>query len=189
VEGNLKMSDPRAPGRAGGLRQGGYLGLGSNEGDRLANLRAAREALARKGVEPVASSSVYETAPQGEVTDQPDFLNACLRIRTELEPEALLDVCKEVERELGRAAGGVRHGPRPIDVDVLLLNNVEHRSGRLTLPHAEVAARRFVIEPLLELDPELRLPGGRPLKELLPAVLDQRVTPHAGGSWRSQVER
>ena len=68
-----------------------------------------------------ARSSVYETAPQGEVLDQPDFLNACLRIETELDPEALLDVCKEVERELGREPGGPRHGPRPVDVDLLLL--------------------------------------------------------------------
>jgi 2-amino-4-hydroxy-6-hydroxymethyldihydropteridine diphosphokinase len=133
----------------------------------------------------LASSSVYETAPQGEVTDQPDFLNACLEIRTDLDPEALLDVCKEVERELGRSAGGVRHGPRPIDVDLLLLGDREHRSERLTLPHEEIATRRFVLEPLLELDPELRLPDGRALEGLLPAVLDQRVTPHAGGSWRS----
>jgi 2-amino-4-hydroxy-6-hydroxymethyldihydropteridine diphosphokinase len=139
-------------------------------------------------VEPEASSSVYETAPQGEVTDQPDFLNACLRIGTDLDAEALLDVCKQVERELGRSPGGVRHGPRPIDVDVLLLGDLEHRSGRLTLPHAEIATRRFVLEPLLELDPELRLPSGTPLRELLPAVLDQRVTPHAGGSWRREVE-
>jgi 2-amino-4-hydroxy-6-hydroxymethyldihydropteridine diphosphokinase len=129
-----------------------------------------------------ASSSVYETAPQGEVTDQRDFLNACLRIRTQLDPEALLEVCKEVERELGREPGGIRHGPRPIDVDLLLLGDVEHRSERLTLPHPEVATRRFVLEPLLELDSELRLPEGTPLRELLPAVLDQRVTPHAGGS-------
>jgi 2-amino-4-hydroxy-6-hydroxymethyldihydropteridine diphosphokinase len=134
-------------------------------------------------VEPVASSSVYETAPQGEVTDQPDFLNACLRVRTALGPEQLLDACKEVERELGREPGGVRHGPRPIDVDVLLLGDVEHRSERLTLPHAEVATRRFVLEPLLELDPALRLPDGTPLRDLLPAVLDQPVTPHKGGSW------
>jgi 2-amino-4-hydroxy-6-hydroxymethyldihydropteridine diphosphokinase len=162
----------------------GYLGLGSNEGDRLANLRAARDALGRHGVEVVASSSVYETAPQGEVTDQPDFLNACLEIRTELGPEALLELCKRVERELGRVGGGVRHGPRPIDVDLLLLGDLEQRSERLTLPHAEVASRRFVLEPLLELDPDLRLPGGPVLRELLPAVANQRVTPHAGGSWR-----
>jgi 2-amino-4-hydroxy-6-hydroxymethyldihydropteridine diphosphokinase len=118
------------------------------------------------------------------VTDQPDFLNACVRARTELGPEALLDVCKEVEREIGREPGGVRHGPRLIDVDVLLLGDVVHRSERLTLPHAEVATRRFVLEPLLELDPDLRLPGGPPLRELLSGVLDQRVTPHAGGSWQ-----
>ena len=167
----------------------GYLGLGSNQGDRLANLRAACDALGGHGVEVLASSSMYETAPQGEVTDQPDFLNACLQIRTALGPEELLDASKAVERELGRTPGGVRHGPRPIDVDVLLLDDLEHRSERLTLPHAEVGTRRFVLEPLLELDPELRLPGGTPLKDLLPGVLDQRVTPHAGGSWQSQVER
>jgi 2-amino-4-hydroxy-6-hydroxymethyldihydropteridine diphosphokinase len=161
----------------------GYVGLGSNEGDRLANLRAARSALGRHGIEVLASSSVYETAPQGEVTDQPDFLNACLKIRTSLGPEQLLDACKAVERELGRVPGGPRHGPRPIDVDVLLLGDLEHRSERLTLPHAEVTSRRFVLEPLLELDPHLTLPGGAPLARYLDAVAGQRVerTPHAGG--------
>jgi len=162
----------------------GYLGLGSNEGDRLANLRAARAALRRDGIEVLASSSVYETAPQGQVTDQPDFLNACLLIRTELGPEALLDVCKAVERELGRAAGGVRHGPRPIDVDVLMLGELEHGSERLTLPHVEVTSRRFVLEPLLELDPELALPDGTRLADRLPDVADQpveRVVPPAWG--------
>jgi 2-amino-4-hydroxy-6-hydroxymethyldihydropteridine diphosphokinase len=153
----------------------GYLGLGSNEGDRLANLSAARGALERRGIEVTGASSVYETAPQGEVTDQADFLNACLRIRTELEPEQLLDACKQVERELGRESGGVRHGPRPIDVDVLLLGGREHRSERMTLPHAEVASRRFVLEPLLELDPDLELPDGTRLAERLAAVADQRV--------------
>jgi len=127
----------------------GYLGLGSNEGDRLANLRAAREALAER-LEVVGASSVYETAPQGEVLDQPDFLNAVLAIETELAPLELLDACKAVERELGRTAGGVRHGPRPIDVDVLALGDVRLQAERLTLPHPEVAARRFVLEPLVE---------------------------------------
>ena len=115
----------------------GYLGLGSNVGDRRANLQAAVEELWTHGVAVLASSSVYETEPVGEVPDQRAFLNACVRIETELEPEALLDVCKAVERALGRAPGGVRHGPRPIDVDVLLLGDVEHESERL---HA--AARR-----------------------------------------------
>ena len=153
----------------------GYLGLGSNEGDRLANLSAARAALERHGIEVTGASSVYETAPQGEVTDQADFLNACLRIRTELEPEQLFDACKQVERELGREPGGVRHGPRPIDVDLLLLGEGEYRSERLTLPHAEVTSRRFVLEPLLELDPDLQLPDGTRLAERLAEVAKQRV--------------
>ncbi len=155
----------------------GYLGLGSNEGDRLGNLRAARAALARRGIRVTAASSVYETAPQGEVLDQPDFLNACLRIETELGPEELLDVCKAVERELGRAPARRRHGPRPIDVDVLLLDDVAWRSERLTLPHPEVTRRRFVLEPLLELDSGLTLPGGAPLSEAAERVADQRVKP------------
>lgn len=153
----------------------GYLGLGSNEGDRLENLRAARDALGRHGVEVLASSSVYETAPQGELTDQADFLNACLRVRTELGPDELLDASKAVERELGREPGGPRHGPRPIDVDVLLLGDLEHRSERLSLPHPEVTSRRFVLEPLLELDPGLALPDGTPLAPRLDAVSDQPV--------------
>jgi 2-amino-4-hydroxy-6-hydroxymethyldihydropteridine diphosphokinase len=160
VEGSLKL---------------GYLGLGSNEGDRLYNLRAARDSLPAHGVAVVAASSVYETAPQGEVLDQPDFLNACLCIRTALGPEELLDAAKAVERDLGRAAGGVRHGPRPIDVDVLLLADLAYSSDRLTLPHREVTSRRFVLEPLLELDPALALPDGTPLAGALDAVLDQPV--------------
>ena len=167
----------------------GYLGLGSNEGDRLANLRAAREALGGHGIEVTGSSSVYETAPQGEVTEQADFLNACLQIRTELEPEQLLDACKSVERELGRAPGGVRHGPRPIDVDVLLLGEHELRSERLTLPHAEVTSRRFVLEPLLELEPQLALPDGTRVADRLPQLADQRVTRLAPPGWGVSPKR
>jgi 2-amino-4-hydroxy-6-hydroxymethyldihydropteridine diphosphokinase len=162
----------------GSLSQGGqvgYLGLGSNEGDRLGNLRAARAALVRHAVAVEATSSVYETAPQGEVLDQPDFLNAALRVRTALGPEELLDAAKAVERDLGREPGGLRHGPRPIDVDVLLLGDLEYSSARLSLPHREVTSRRFVLEPLLELDPELALPDGTPLASQLDAVRDQAV--------------
>jgi 2-amino-4-hydroxy-6-hydroxymethyldihydropteridine diphosphokinase len=158
-----------------GSLRAGYLGLGSNEGDRLGNLRAARDALGGHEVEVLAASSVYETAPQGEVLDQPDFLNACLRVRTELGPEELLDAVKAVERELGREPGGVRHGPRPIDIDVLLLGDREFRSERLSLPHREVLSRRFVLEPLLELDPELALPDGTRLAPALDALRDQPV--------------
>jgi len=153
----------------------GYLGLGSNEGDRLDNLHRARDRLAGEGVRVLAASSVYETAPQGEVTQQPDFLNACLAIETDLAPEELLETCKRVERALGRSDPGERHGPRPIDIDLLLLGGLEHGSQRLTLPHPELTARRFVLEPLLELDPELELPDGTPLLRLLPRVGEQRV--------------
>jgi 2-amino-4-hydroxy-6-hydroxymethyldihydropteridine diphosphokinase len=145
----------------------GYLGLGSNVGERRANLQAAADALPAHGIEVLASSSVYETEPVGEVLDQRSFFNACLQIRTDLEPESLLDACKAVERALGRAPGGVRHGPRPIDVDVLLLGDREHRSERLSLPHAEVTSRRFVLVPLLELDPEIQVPGRGPAAEAL----------------------
>jgi 2-amino-4-hydroxy-6-hydroxymethyldihydropteridine diphosphokinase len=154
----------------------GYLGLGSNQGDRLGMLRAARASLERHEVTVTASSSVYETAPQGEVLDQPDFLNACVRIETELAPEPLLEVCKQVERELGREPVGPRHGPRPVDVDLLLLGGLEQRSERLVLPHPDITARRFVLEPLLELDPRLALPDGTELAGALDRVADQRVT-------------
>jgi 2-amino-4-hydroxy-6-hydroxymethyldihydropteridine diphosphokinase len=153
----------------------GYLGLGSNVGDRLANLLAAVEALNERGVRVLARSSVYETAPQGEILDQPDFLNAAVEIDAELGPEELLDVCKEVERALGREAGKPRHSPRPIDVDLLLLDEIEWVSDRLTLPHPEVTSRRFVLEPLLELDPDLALPNGRRLADALPPLMEQPV--------------
>jgi 2-amino-4-hydroxy-6-hydroxymethyldihydropteridine diphosphokinase len=153
----------------------GYLGLGSNQGDRLGNLRAARAALERAGVAVTASSSVYDTEPQGEAVGQADFLNACLRIETELDPERLLATCKAVERELGRAPGGARHAARPIDVDVLLLGERAHSSERLTIPHPELRSRRFVLEPLLELDPALELPDGTPLASELATLGEQRV--------------
>ena len=142
----------------------GYLGLGSNVGDRRANLQAAAAGLPRRGVRVLGSSSVYETEPVGQVTDQPEFLNACLRVATELEPEPLLEACKAIEREGGRESAGPRHGPRPIDVDLLLLDDVQLRTERLELPHREVTSRRFVLVPLLELDPDLRLPDGTRLE-------------------------
>jgi 2-amino-4-hydroxy-6-hydroxymethyldihydropteridine diphosphokinase len=148
----------------------GHLGLGSNVGDRRAHLQAAVDALPAHGVQVLASSAVYDTEPVGEVLDQPEFLNACLRIETELGPEELLDACKAVERDLGREPGGPRHGPRPIDVDVLLLGDLTHASERLRLPHPEAASRRFVLVPLLELDPDLATPDGTRLAEALAAL-------------------
>jgi 2-amino-4-hydroxy-6-hydroxymethyldihydropteridine diphosphokinase len=148
----------------------GYLGLGSNVGDRRGHLLDAVGALPDHGVKVLASSSVYETEPVGLVLDQRDFYNACLRIETAHGPEQLLDACKAVERGLGREPGGVRHGPRPIDVDVLLLGEERFESDRLTLPHPEVVSRRFVLVPLLELDPGLMLPDGRALTDALAAL-------------------
>jgi 2-amino-4-hydroxy-6-hydroxymethyldihydropteridine diphosphokinase len=145
----------------------GFLGVGSNVGDRRSHLEAAVAALPAHGVNVLASSSVYETEPVGLVLDQREFYNACLRVDTDHGPDELLAACKMVERERGREPGGVRHGPRPIDVDVLLLDELEYTSERLTLPHPEVTSRRFVLVPLLELDPGLALPDGRRLKDAL----------------------
>jgi 2-amino-4-hydroxy-6-hydroxymethyldihydropteridine diphosphokinase len=145
----------------------GYLGLGSNLGDREGRISGAIAALGRRGVEVDAVSGLYETEPVGEVLDQPDFLNAAARVRTELDPEQLLDASKAVEVEAGRVFGGPRHGPRPIDVDLLLLGDLELETERLTIPHPEISTRRFVLVPLLELDPELALPDGTRLADLL----------------------
>jgi 2-amino-4-hydroxy-6-hydroxymethyldihydropteridine diphosphokinase len=112
-------------------------------------------------------SSLYETEPVGEFLDQPDFLNAAVRIRTAMGPEDLLDVCKAIEVEHGRVFGGPRHGPRPIDLDLLMLGDVEMSGERLSLPHPEITSRRFVLEPLLELDPSLSLPDGTRLSDAL----------------------
>jgi 2-amino-4-hydroxy-6-hydroxymethyldihydropteridine diphosphokinase len=175
------------------VRRTGYLGLGSNVGDREGHLRAAIRLLAEHGVEVDAVSSIYETEPVGEILDQPDFLNAVARIGAELEPERLLDLCKAIEAEQGRMFGGPRHGPRPLDVDLLLLGDLELRSERLTLPHPEVTSRRFVLLPLLELDPGLALPDGTRLADALAALgpgqradrmgmLDISGSSQAGGS-------
>jgi 2-amino-4-hydroxy-6-hydroxymethyldihydropteridine diphosphokinase len=154
----------------------GYVGVGSNQGDREGLLRAAIQAL-RERVEVEAISSTYETEPVGEVLDQADFLNAAVRIRTELEPEELLAACKAIELQQGRDPEAPRHSPRPVDLDVLLLGDLELASERLTIPHPELASRRFVLEPLLELDPELTLPDGTSLAAALAALPEgeQRV--------------
>jgi 2-amino-4-hydroxy-6-hydroxymethyldihydropteridine diphosphokinase len=144
----------------------GYLGLGSNVGERRANLQAAVDALPAHGVQVLASSSTYDTDPVGEVLDQPSVLNAAVRIETTLGPEELLDACKAVERELGRERS-IRHGPRSIDVDLLLLGNEAYASERLTLPHKQATSRRFVLIPLLELDSGLRTPDGTRLADCL----------------------
>jgi 2-amino-4-hydroxy-6-hydroxymethyldihydropteridine diphosphokinase len=138
----------------------GLLGLGSNVGDRRLHLQEAVDALPTAGVRVLAASSVYDTDPVGEVLDQPSFLNACLAVETELGPLELLDAVKRLERVLGRRDADVRHGPRAIDIDVLLLGELELRHERMSLPHEQLLNRRFVLIPALELYFGLVVPGG-----------------------------
>ena len=138
------------------------------------------DALAAHGVAVRRSSATYDTDPVGDVLDQPAFLNACLEVETALDRGELLDACNAVERERGRAAEGapgyVRGGPRPLDVDVLLLGDAPYASERLRLPHPQVLARRFVLVPLLELDFDLAVPGGGRLSDALARLpLDEGV--------------
>lgn len=147
----------------------GLIGLGSNVGERDAHLQAALDALHAAGVHVLASSSLYDTDPVGEVLDQPSFLNACLKVETELEPIALLDTVKELERQLGRERG-IRHGPRVIDIDILLLGDLQLRHERMILPHEQLLNRRFVLVPALELDFECSTPDGRRLSDALASL-------------------
>jgi 2-amino-4-hydroxy-6-hydroxymethyldihydropteridine diphosphokinase len=159
----VTASSQRGPARPG------LLGLGSNVGDRRALLQAAVDALPAADVEVIASSSTYDTDPVGEIADQPSFLNACLSVRTTLAPLELLDAVKRIEVDLGRL-GGVRHGPRAIDIDVLTLDAMTVEHERMTLPHEQLLTRRFVLIPALELDFAMTLPDGRRLADAL-AVL------------------
>jgi len=159
----------------------GLLGLGSNVGDRRAQLQAAIDALPGAGVSVLVCSSVYDTDPVGEVPDQASFLNACVRVETSLEPLELLDVVKDLERALGRAAGGVRQGPRVIDIDILLLGDVILSHARMTLPHEQLLVRRFVLIPALELDFELAAPSGVRLADALAELPLEEGVRWAGG--------
>jgi len=159
------------PARPQRVARTGLLGLGSNVGERREHLQGAVLALPGAGVQVLASSSTYDTDPVGEVLDQRSFLNACLAVRTELEPLELLAAVKELERRLGRSAGQRRHGPRTIDIDILLLGDLQLNHELMTLPHEQLLARRFVLIPALELDLELATPVGERLADAL-ATLD-----------------
>lgn len=159
-----------------------YLALGGNLGDRAASLRAARERLEQGGVHIAPCSSLYETEPWG-VADQPRFLNAVCRGRTELAPAALLALIKRIEAEMGRTPT-VRYGPRPIDIDILLYDEQQLATPELTIPHPRLHERAFVLVPLAEIAPGLRLPGSaRTVRELLEALGEtgdvRRVGPFA----------
>jgi 2-amino-4-hydroxy-6-hydroxymethyldihydropteridine diphosphokinase len=144
-----------------------YVGLGSNLGDRRGLLE---EALRRLGQDPavevVAVSSFRETEPVG-VVDQPPFLNAAAVLETDLEPRDLLERLLAVELELGRDRSVGRWGPRTVDLDLLLVGDLAVEEPGLTVPHPRLRERRFVLEPLLELDPALTLPDGTRLRDLL----------------------
>jgi 2-amino-4-hydroxy-6-hydroxymethyldihydropteridine diphosphokinase len=130
-----------------------YVGLGANLGDREAAIRAAAEQLGA-----VRLSTIRETEPWG-YEDQPRFLNAVAELETDLSPRALLDRLLEIERELGRTRDGPRWGPRTIDLDLLLYDDERLDEPGLTVPHPRLHERRFVLEPLAELDPGLEVPG------------------------------
>lgn len=129
-----------------------YIGLGSNQGDRLENLKRSMTLMAGRGIQIEAVSSVYETDPVGP--PQPDFLNAVCRVDTDLEPLELYRALKEIEALVGRRAGP-RWGPREIDLDLLLYEGVKIDDPELTVPHPEMANRAFVQIPLAEIAPEL----------------------------------
>ena len=150
-----------------------FVGLGSNLGEREETLREALTRLGElDGVALVAVSSFRETDPVGNV-DQPRFVNGAAEIETNLGPRELLDRLLEVERSLGRdRSREERWGPRTVDLDLLLYGDETVGEVGLEIPHPRLAERPFVLEPLLELDPELRLPDGRALRDLHPPELE-----------------
>jgi 2-amino-4-hydroxy-6-hydroxymethyldihydropteridine diphosphokinase len=157
-----------------------HVGLGSNLGDRLANLQRAVEILAATdGVAFLRSSRVYETDPVGP--PQPDYLNAVIEVATSLLPDALLAACLRVENEMGRVRAE-RWGPRVIDLDLLTYGRQSIDEPGLTVPHPRMHERLFVLAPLLELEADPPLPGGRTIRSLrlAPAALSG-VRPVAPG--------
>lgn len=144
-----------------------YIGIGSNLGERDVTIRDALELLAANPeLEVEAVSSIRETDPVG-VVDQPRFLNAAIRLATELAPGPLLERLLAVEQQLGRVRTEERYGPRTIDLDLLLYGDEIIDEPGLRVPHPRLAERRFVLEPLAELDPGLVVPGLGPIQALL----------------------
>ena len=153
-----------------------YLALGSNLGDRQANLHSAVEAMP-SAVNPVAVSTVYETPPWGYL-DQPAFLNQVIGAETSLEPLELLRYLKRLERKLGRKPG-VRYGPRLIDLDILLYDDLVFDDPQLVIPHPRLAERAFVLVPLAEIAPDLRHPVlGVSMTQLLAGLDTSGIKPY-----------
>lgn len=167
------------------MRQGGilsfvarvYLSLGSNLGDRWRHLQEGVQLLPHHGIVPVQISSVYETAPVGETPDPRPYLNVGLWAETPLEPLALLEAVKHIERQMGRPPDTGRWLPRTLDIDIILYENLRLETPKLTLPHPRMQTRAFVLIPLAELTPDLILPDGTPLQTLLqnPILKQQEV--------------
>jgi len=144
-----------------------YVGLGANLGDREATIRRAVELLAEQdGIEVQAVSNLRETDPVG-LENQPMFLNGAAALETTVAPRALLETLLRVERELGRVRDGVRFGPRPIDLDLLLYGDEVVDEPGLTIPHPRLHERAFALEPLAELDPTLAIPGHGRVSDVL----------------------
>jgi 2-amino-4-hydroxy-6-hydroxymethyldihydropteridine diphosphokinase len=153
-----------------------YIGLGANQGDPRKTFAAALAALTDvERCEFVAVSPLYLTAPVE--ADGPDFLNAVVALDTDLEPYGLLLHLQDIEFTLGRdrVRGEARNAPRLIDLDLLLLGRLVFASAPLTLPHPRLGQRAFVLKPLLDLAPEIEIPGLGLARELLPAVESQRA--------------
>ena len=154
-----------------------YLALGSNLGDRYANLQQAIRILERPAIEIARMSSVFETAPM-LLEDQPWFLNQVIEVKTSLFPRQLLHAAQDVERQLGRKRT-IANGPRSIDVDLLIYGRTVMTCDELTLPHPRMAERRFVLEPLAELAPRLKHPVlKRLMTDLLAATQSQNIKPY-----------
>jgi 2-amino-4-hydroxy-6-hydroxymethyldihydropteridine diphosphokinase len=141
------------------------LGLGANLGDRLATLQRAVDLLADEGVRAIASSRVWRTDPVGGPAGQPAYLNAVVRAETGLDVEDVLAAANRVETALGRTRD-VRWGPRTIDIDVLLYDDLQRTDPELTIPHPRMRERAFVVLPLLDIDPEPVLPDGTRVLDL-----------------------
>ncbi|MEO8049572.1 MAG: 2-amino-4-hydroxy-6-hydroxymethyldihydropteridine diphosphokinase [Acidobacteriota bacterium] len=151
-----------------------YIALGSNLGDRVANLLLAREQVVSPHVRLTRASSIYETAPR-EIVDQPWFLNQVVKAETTLFPRQLLARLLRIEQEMGRLRT-IAKGPRLIDLDILLFGDAIVHAAGLEIPHPRMAERRFVLEPLAELAPALRPPrSSLTVRELLAKVMDQPV--------------
>ena len=159
------------------IQKTAYLSLGSNVGERRHNLERALERLEQEQIHVVARSDIYETEPQ-DVPAQAWFLNMVVECRTRCFPLQLLAILQSIEREIGRVrgAGAVHRGPRIIDIDILLFGNVVMDTPQLSIPHPRMLDRRFVLEPLIEIAPDLKhAQTKQPLRKYLSDVAGQKV--------------